>query len=143
MKYRKIKLILKKLNVGIYFISRHLRGIVVKRKTVIFYNIIILFNLYFIIAAAFSVIYMVLEYAGLGFIADHYSSAVHQKQFIDIITRSLYFSFITLFAVGYGDMTPFGLSKAVSMIQAFVGFILPYAIILNYVIFTPKYIRRK
>lgn len=113
------------------------------RKTIIFYNIMILFNLYFIIAAAFSVIYVALEYAELGFIVDHYSSFTHQKQFIDIITRSLYFSFITLFAVGYGDMTPFGLSKAVSIIQAFVGFILPYAIILNYVIFNPKYIRRK
>lgn len=125
------------------FISRHLRGIIVNRKTIIFYNIIILFNLYFIIAAAFSVIYISLEYAGLGFIVDHYSSAAHQSQLIDIVTRSLYFSFITLFAVGYGDMTPFGLSKAVSMIQAFVGFILPYAIILNYVIFNPRYKRRK
>ncbi len=113
------------------------------RKTIVFYNIIILFNLYFIIAAAFSAIYIFLEYAELGFILDHYSSVTHQNQFIDVITRSLYFSFITLFAVGYGDMTPFGLSKAVSMIQAFVGFILPYAIILNYVIINPRYKKRK
>lgn len=113
------------------------------RKKIIFYNIIILFNLYFLIAAAFSVIYIALEYAEIGFIKDHYSSITHQKQFLDILTRSLYFSFITLFAVGYGDMTPFGLSKAVSMIQAFMGFILPYAIILNYVIYKPKFIRRR
>ena len=103
------------------FITKHLRGIIVNRKTIVFYNVIILFNLYFIIAAAFSVIYIVLDYAELGYILDHYSSIAHQKQFIDVVTRSLYFSFITLFAVGYGDMTPFGLSKAVSMIQAFVG----------------------
>lgn len=113
------------------------------RKTIIIYNVIILFNLYFIIAAAFSAIYIILDYAELGFILDHYSSIPHQKQLIDVITRSFYFSFITLFAVGYGDMTPFGLSKAVSMIQAFVGFILPYAILLNYIIFNPKLIRRR
>lgn len=113
------------------------------RKTIIFYNVIILFNLYFIIAAAFSILYIILEYAGLGFILDHYSTISHQKQFIDVITRSLYFSFITLFAVGYGDMTPFGLSKAVSMIQAFVGFILPYAILLNYIIVNPTFFKKK
>lgn len=112
------------------------------RKKVILYNMIVLFNLYFLIATAFSVIYIALEFAELGFIIDHYSSIAHQKQFIDIITRSLYFSFITLFAIGYGDMTPFGLSKAVSMVQALMGFILPYAIILNYVIYKPKFIKK-
>lgn len=113
------------------------------RKTIIIYNVIILFNLYFFIAVAFSALYIVLEYIELGVILDHYSSFSHQKQLIDVITRSLYFSFITLFAVGYGDMTPFGLSKAVSMIQAFVGFILPYAILLNYIIIKPRFIKRK
>lgn len=113
------------------------------RKTIIFYNVIILFNLYFLIAVAFSVVYILFEYAELGFILDHYSSLAHQHQLIDVVTRSLYFSFITLFAVGYGDMTPFGLSKAVAMIQAFVGFILPYAILLNYLILKPRYFRKK
>jgi potassium channel LctB len=112
------------------------------RKTIIIYNVIILFNLYFIIAAAFSLIYILLDYADIGFIVDHYSSGIHQEQFIDIVTRSLYFSFITLFAVGYGDMTPFGFAKAVSMVQAFVGFILPYAILLNYIIYRPKLNKR-
>lgn len=112
------------------------------RKTIVIYNIIILFNLYFLIAAAFSLIYIILDFADIGFIVDHYSSGVHQDQIIDIITRSLYFSFITLFAVGYGDMTPFGFAKAVSMIQAFVGFILPYAILLNYIIYKPNFKRR-
>lgn len=114
------------------------------RKTIIIYNIAILFNLYFIIAAVFSIIYIILDYAGLGFIVDHYSSVPHQEQFIDTITRSLYFSYITMFAVGYGDMTPFGLSKAVSIIQSFVGHIIPYVIMLNYIIFKPsKFIGKK
>lgn len=114
------------------------------RKTIIIYNIIILFNLYFIISAAFSIIYIILDYANLGFIVDHYSSVNHQEQFKDIISRSLYFSYITMFAVGYGDMTPFGLSKAVSIIQASVGHILPYVIMLNYIIYKPsKFLRKK
>lgn len=113
------------------------------RKNIIIYNVIILFNLYFLIAIGFSIIYIILEYVEIGLILDHHSSITHQKQLIDVITRSLYFSFITLFAVGYGDMTPFGLSKAVAMLQAFVGFILPYAILLNYIIIKPSFIKRK
>ena len=111
------------------------------RKTIIIYNIIILFNLYFIIAAVFSIIYIILDCTDLGFIVDHYSTVPHQKQLIDIITRSIYFSYITLFAVGYGDMTPFGLSKAVAIIQSFAGHIIPYVIMLNYIIYKPKNVK--
>ncbi len=116
-----------------------------KRKTIlIVYNVLVLFNLYFIIAALFTAIYIAIDYAGLGYIADHYAAVSNQQHTpIGIITHSLYFSFITLFAVGYGDITPFGLSRAVSMVQAFVGFILPYAIILNYAIINPNIIKFK
>ena len=110
------------------------------RKNVILYNVIILFNLYFLIAVFFSVVYIALTLLGLGYIVDHYSTASHQNQFIDLISRSLYFSYITLFAVGYVDMTPLGFAKAVSMIQAFVGFILPYAILLKYLIYKPRFL---
>ncbi|WP_312702201.1 ion channel [Sedimentibacter sp.] len=111
------------------------------RKNIVIYNVLILFNLYFFIAVCFSVIYIVLTMLKLGHIVDHYASAAHQNQFIDLVSRSLYFSYITLFAVGYGDMTPLGLSKAVSMIQAFVGFILPYAIMLKYLIYKPRFLK--
>lgn len=112
------------------------------RRKIIVYNIIILFNLYFIITAVFTIIYIILEYAGLGFIVDHYSSFQHQEQFIDTVTRSFYFSYITMFTVGYGDMTPFGISKAVSIIQAFTGHVTPYVIMLNYIICKPSFFKK-
>jgi len=114
----------------------------VNRKNIVIYNIIILFNLYFFIAVCFSIVYIALTILKLGYIVDHYASAAHQNQLIDLISRSLYFSYITLFAVGYGDMTPLGLSKAVSMVQAFVGFILPYAILLKYLIYKPSFLKK-
>lgn len=112
-----------------------------RRRSIILYNIVILFMLYFLTACIFSVIYMMIEGLGAGSIIDHYATSFHQAQPLDLITRSLYFSFITLFAVGYGDMTPFGLSKGVAMIQAFIGYILPYAMILNHLIINPGIIR--
>ena len=114
------------------------------RKLILFYNLMFLFNLYFIIAFAFSVIYIILHYTGLGFIVDHYSSVPQQESFINVLTRSLYFSYITMFAVGYGDMTPFGLSKSVSILQAFAGHSIPYVIMLKYIIYMPsKFLNKK
>lgn len=111
------------------------------RNTIILYNILILCFFYFIIALFFSIIYIILDFWELGSILDHHSSSWHQQQHLDIFTRSLYFSFITLFAVGYGDMTPLGLSKGVAIIQALVGYVVPYAIVLNYIVFDPESIR--
>jgi potassium channel LctB len=108
------------------------------RKTVIFYNILFLCFLYFSIALIFSLMYIILETLNLGCIIDHYSSYIHQQQGIDIFTRSIYFSVTTLFSVGYGDMTPFGFSKAIAIIESMIGYILPYVIILNYILFKPK-----
>ncbi|WP_350344640.1 ion channel [Proteinivorax tanatarense] len=111
------------------------------RKTIIACNILILFFLYIIIAVFFAFIYILLDIVELGKIVDHHASLYHQQQAIDLFTRSIYFSFITLFAVGYGDVSPLGLAKGVAIVQALVGYVLPYAIILNYIVFKPKIIR--
>ncbi|WP_353892431.1 ion channel [Proteinivorax hydrogeniformans] len=111
------------------------------RRAIIVYNILILFFLYMTIAAFFAFLYIAIEILELGSIVDHHASISHQQQIIDLFTRSIYFSFITLFAVGYGDVSPLGLAKGVAIFQALVGYVLPYAIILNYLVFKPKIIR--
>ncbi len=113
------------------------------RKKILIYNIFCLFILYFAISTIFTFCYIFLEYLGVGAIIDQHANAAHQNQNIDIFTRTFYFSFITLFAVGYGDMIPLGLSKVVAIIQAFVGYIMPYAILLNYILFKPNFLNRK
>lgn len=110
-------------------------------RTVIIYNILFLCFLFFSIALVFSFIYMLLDFLNIGHIIDHYSSSIHQQQLMDLFTRSLYFSFITLFSVGYGDMTPFGFSKGVAIVEATIGYVLPIAIVVRYILFTPKSIR--
>lgn len=109
-----------------------------RKRTMILYNIIFLCFLYFSIALLFTFIYMILTFLNLGSVIDHYSSALHQQQHMDIFTRSFYFSITTLFSVGYGDMTPFGLSKGVAIMESLIGYILPYAMVLNYVLYTPR-----
>lgn len=109
-----------------------------RKKTMIIYNIMFLCFLYISVAAIFSLMYILLDFLKLGFIKDHYSSSLHQEQYIDILTRSFYFSITTLFSVGYGDMTPFGLSKGIAIVESLIGYILPYVIVLNYILYNPK-----
>ena len=111
------------------------------RKNTILLNILFLCSLYFLVALFFTIVYVALDILGLGAVRDHYSSSTHQEQHLDVFTRSLYFSFVTLFSVGYGDMTPLGLSKGVAIIEALMGYVLPYVIVLNYILFNPRFVR--
>jgi len=104
-------------------------------KKVIISNLIALFLLYFNIVLTFSWIFMLLDYYGWGPIIDHYSTHFHQDQWLDRFSRSFYFSAITLLSVGYGDVTPFGISKAVAILEAMIGYILPVVLMIKYILF--------
>ena len=105
-----------------------------RRRRVFLYNMVTLFILYSVIAGLFCLVYISLDLAGLGSVVDHYASASDPGLCMDLIIRSFYFSYITLLTVGYGDVTPFGLSKGVAIVQAFIGSTLPFVMILNYII---------
>lgn len=106
-----------------------------KRKT--WYNFLTLFFLYLNLVLFFALLYWGLEWAKLGFILDHYASAAHQQQWSDRITRSLYFSAITLLSVGYGDLSPFGWARGVAILEALVGYVLPGALVVRYMLPPP------
>nr|WP_309098981.1 potassium channel family protein [Fredinandcohnia onubensis] len=80
----------------------------------------------------FAIIYIFLDLLDLGAVHDHYASDSHQEQSLDIVTRSLYFSAITLLSVGYGDVTPFGISRAVAIVEALIGYLLPVVIVIQF-----------
>ncbi|MDQ0163086.1 potassium channel family protein [Bacillus alveayuensis] len=46
----------------------------------------------------------------------------------------LYFSAVTLFSVGYGDITPVGIGRWLALIEAFFGYILPTTVVARTVI---------
>lgn len=106
-----------------------------KQKT--WYNFVTLFFLYVNLVIFFALLYWVVEWANLGFILDHYASAAHQKQWSDRITRTLYFSAITLLSVGYGDLSPFGWARGVAILEALIGYVLPGALVIRYVFIPP------
>ncbi|HEU5141348.1 MAG TPA: potassium channel family protein [Bacillales bacterium] len=107
------------------------------RKTKMLYNIAVLFMLYLNIILSFAVIYMILDYTDIGPIVDHYRTHVKAKTWFDPLLKPLYFSAITLLSVGYGDLTPFGLSRIISVFEAMIGYILPATVAVQAVRFFP------
>lgn len=80
------------------------------------------------IAVSFSFVYLWLEITNLGYIVDHYQQHA-DLSFISILWKLIYFSIITMAAVGYGDLTPIGYAQPVATIQAVIGYLLPIIIV--------------
>ncbi|MRX72490.1 two pore domain potassium channel family protein [Bacillus lacus] len=87
-------------------------------------------TIYLVLIVLFAVIYTAIDMSGAGTIKEHYLEETNLS-LPALLLRSLYFSLITIFAVGFGDITPFGLSRLFASIQAFIGFLMPIAIVIH------------
>ncbi len=102
-----------------------------RKKLFDYFTRLVLF--YANIVVTFALIYTFLDLTRLGPVVDHYQqTALVEKGWLDRIGSALYFSVITLFSVGYGDVTPFGWARAVAIIQAMLGYILPAVLVIQY-----------
>ncbi|MDR4887258.1 potassium channel family protein [Fredinandcohnia sp. QZ13] len=107
-----------------------MKSFIHRRKTL--YRALIFIVVYLNTLLTFAILYILLDLLDLGKVHDHYASVSHQEQSLDIVTRSLYFSAITLLSVGYGDVTPFGISRAVAIVEALIGYLLPVVIVIQF-----------
>lgn len=103
-----------------------------KEGNISFIDIMGLFFLYINVSIFFALLYLLLEIFNLGFIVDHYTTIHDEAHSLESILRTLYFSSITLMSVGYGDVTPFGWSRVLSIFEALIGFILPATFVMKY-----------
>lgn len=83
--------------------------------------------IYTIVMVGFGIIYAALLIQGI----DVYQETMpftHDYWIRDIV-RSIYFSGVTLFTVGYGDIIPVGIGKWLAIIEAMIGYSLPAALV--------------
>ncbi|MFC7394596.1 ion channel [Scopulibacillus cellulosilyticus] len=106
------------------------------------YNSLALFILCVNIIGTFTVIYLILDVLNLGQIVEHHTAITDMPYWVDKGTRTLYFSAITLLSVGYGDITPFGWSRGVAILEAAIGYILPAVITVQYLRLFPTPIEK-
>ncbi|MFH1471256.1 MAG: potassium channel family protein, partial [Candidatus Micrarchaeota archaeon] len=80
-----------------------------------------------------STIYNLVEVSGLGYIKYGICTENFDQSMIltdkNISRDFFYFSAITFFTVGYGDICPMGLTRVVSMIVAFAGHVISVIIV--------------
>ncbi|MBA9028230.1 MULTISPECIES: potassium channel family protein [Bacillaceae] len=86
-------------------------------------------NLYATILIGFALIYLLFELQNHSVILDNGKRV--EGDFFQQLQTSFYFSAMTMFSVGYGDISPIGIGRMVATIQAFVGYALPVAFVIR------------
>jgi potassium channel LctB len=99
----------------------------IKGKLVSLENFLFLAALYATIMIGFGLIFILLEFNGNAVILEN--GRVLQGDFFKKLETSIYFSTITLFSVGYGDIVPIGIGRIVVVLEALVGYTIPAAFV--------------
>jgi potassium channel LctB len=115
----------------IYCIVMSLRTIfipnTIKGKLVSVENFLYLAFVYMTILIGFGLIYILLETKGHEVLVEQYP--ISSESFIERLGTYIYFSAVTLFSVGYGDIAPIGVGRIIAMIEALIGYTIPAAFV--------------
>ncbi|PLT31858.1 ion channel [Peribacillus deserti] len=96
-------------------------------------NFLWLALLYSTVTIGFGMIYLLLElenYTVLLEMGQHLQGTYFYK-----LQTAIYFSSITFFSVGYGDLSPVGIGRMIAAVQAFIGYTLPAAFVVRSVFY--------
>ncbi|MDQ0156174.1 potassium channel family protein [Robertmurraya andreesenii] len=99
----------------------------IKGKFVSFENFLFLGAIYATIMISFGLMYALLEMHHYQVFDEHYTT--EKESFLGRLETSLYFSAITLFSVGYGDIAPIGIGRVIAVSEALIGYTIPAAFV--------------
>ncbi|MGM0877027.1 MAG: ion channel [Bacillota bacterium] len=97
-----------------------------------FETAIMITYLYISLLVGFGMIYLICMQSNINVLIESGTSV--SGNYFDKLVTSLYFSAVTLFSVGYGDIVPVGLGRLLAVIQALIGYILPAVFVARTVI---------
>lgn len=99
----------------------------IKGKQVSFENFVTLALIYATVMAGFGLLYYLLDLKGIWVLSD--VSMRPSTSSYERMSTSMYFSAITLFSVGYGDIAPVGVGRAIAVLEALIGYTIPAAFV--------------
>jgi potassium channel LctB len=99
----------------------------IKGKIVSLENFLYLMFVYITILIGFGLIYTLLETKGHEVMVEMYP--LPTENFLERLETYIYFSAVTLFSVGYGDIAPIGIGRVIAMIEALIGYTIPAAFV--------------
>lgn len=98
-----------------------------KGKWVSLDNFLYLISLYATIMIGFGLIYILLDLHGLVVLIDETNYI--EAGFLERLETGFYFSAVTLFSVGYGDISPIGIGRMIAVLEALIGYVIPAAFV--------------
>ncbi|GIN64229.1 LCTB protein [Robertmurraya siralis] len=99
----------------------------IKGKRVSLENFLFLGAIYATVMISFGLLYVLLELHDFAVLDDGYIPVANR--FLTRLETGLYFSAITLFSVGYGDIAPIGVGRIIAVIEALIGYTIPAAFV--------------
>ncbi|WP_071458765.1 potassium channel family protein [Bacillus massilinigeriensis] len=104
----------------------------IKGKKLSFENFIVLASIYLTVMVGFGLIYFLMESRGFQMLLE--GAAIKSTTQLERLGTSLYFSAVTLFSVGYGDISPVGAGRLLAVAEALIGYTIPAAFVARTVI---------
>jgi potassium channel LctB len=105
----------------------------VKGKVVSFENFVYLGTVYLTIIIGYGLIYLLFYLIGVSVLIEMNYYSNHS-----IFETSFYFSAMTLFSVGNGDVIPHGIGRFIAVTEALIGYTLPAAFVARAVLTREK-----
>ncbi|WP_313801623.1 potassium channel family protein [Cytobacillus sp.] len=99
----------------------------IKGKKVSFENFLYLASIYVTVMIGFGLIYILLELNGFNVFLEETDE--WYGNFINRLETGFYFSAVTLFSVGYGDISPVGIGRMIAVLEALIGYTIPAAFV--------------
>lgn len=75
----------------------------------------------------FGLIYILLELKGYPVFIDETMGM--EDSLVNRLETGFYFSAVTLFSVGYGDIAPIGIGRIIAVVEALIGYTIPAAFV--------------
>ncbi|WP_102273197.1 potassium channel family protein [Cytobacillus massiliigabonensis] len=99
----------------------------IKGKKVSFENFLYLASIYVTVMLGFGLIYILLELNGFNVFLEE--TDAWYENFFNRLETGFYFSAVTLFSVGYGDISPIGIGRMIAVLEALIGYTIPAAFV--------------
>lgn len=99
----------------------------IKGKMLSFENFLVLAVVYTTITLGFALIFLLFDMQGYPIVRDGFIT--EGDGFWMRLESSFYFSAMTLFSVGYGDIYPMGVGRMIAVFEALIGYTIPAAFV--------------
>ncbi|WP_378937459.1 ion channel [Metabacillus herbersteinensis] len=103
-----------------------------QRNFLSYETVLIITFLYLSLLVGFGMIFLIFTQSGVNVLYE--GSLPVEGSYLDRLYTCFYFSAVTLFSVGYGDIIPVGYGRLIAVVEALIGYVLPAVFVARTVI---------